>query len=154
MDYRPLALAGLRVQAGDVGGHEVAAPHDRPSEPAAVIRFGQAIDDDILQRDRFLALVGDDVPIHDVQVIRILIPGFGHQVKYLAASVTGGANDGVAHAPGEAAGNGLPLVWAVLRIHGRCHPHPLVGHAQHGSGHLGHHGERPLAKLLPAHAQG
>ncbi len=154
MDDRPLALAGLRVQAGDVSGHKVAAPDDRPTHPAAVIWFGQTVDDDILKRDRFLALIRYDTPVHDVQVVGVFVPGFSHQVKYLATGIAGGADDGVAHAPGEAAGDSLPLVGAVLGIHGCCHPHPLVGHAQRGGGHLGHHGECPLAELLSTNGQG
>ncbi len=57
MDYRPLALSRFRIQAGHIGRHKVAAAYDRSPSPTLVIRFGQSVDDKVLQRQFFLTSV-------------------------------------------------------------------------------------------------
>jgi len=78
------------------------------------------------------------------------VPGFCYNIQDLLAGVQGSVAHGIAHAPGEAAGDGLPFVGAVLCIHGSCNADIFVRHTQGCGSHLCHDGERPLSNLLSA----
>ena len=58
-------------------------------------------------------------------------------------------SDGVAHAPGDAAGDRLPFVGRVVGVH-RVDAHIVDGDAQPLGGELGGHGQRALAHVHPA----
>ena len=111
-----MALAGIFIQPGDVGRHEIAAADDRPAYPALVVGQRDAVDDDVLERDLLFGFVGNDRAIFDIQVAGIFTPRGSHQLQDLLARIRGGGAHGIAHAPGQAAGNRLPFVGAVFGV--------------------------------------
>ena len=102
----------------------------------------------------FFRLVGNHDAVDNVEIVHVFVPRFGHHVQNLTAGVLGGGAHRIAHAPGEAAGDGLPFVRAVLRVEWAGDADRFVGHAQRCRGHLRRRRERTLSDFLTANAQG
>ena len=65
------------------------------------------------------------------QVVGLFAPMVGYHLQDLVPGVEGRSPHGVARGPGDAAGDRLPLVGAVLGVHRVCRDaDPLVGHAE------------------------
>ena len=96
------------------------------------------------------------MPIVDIEIADVFIPGLSHELQDLLPGILGGCLDGISHRPGQPAGYGLPLVWTVFRIHRPGDANGLVGRAERLGRDLGRYGKCSLAQFLPpyAYAQG
>ena len=88
-----------------------------------------------------------------VQIRCIFTPGLRHDLEDLLPGIPGGRQDGVAHGPGDAAGNGLPFIRGIIRVQRFGDVDPVHRHTQAGGCDLRGNRESALADFLPPDAQ-